>query len=78
MLTDQFKILFIPLVFVLTINVTSNDDGIRGKDYIGIKNSNLTIKAGGDGLKSTNDTEPDKGYIILENFHITNIIGILK
>ena len=24
MLTDQFKILFIPLVFVLTINVTSN------------------------------------------------------
>lgn len=53
-----------------TINVTSNDDGIRGKDYIGIKDANITIDAKSDGMKSTNDTNTEKGYILIENSNI--------
>ncbi len=50
-----------------TINVTAKDDGIRGKDYVGIKNANITIKSESDGIKATNDTDAEKGYIIIEN-----------
>lgn len=53
-----------------TINLTANDDGIRGKDYIGIKDASITINAKSDGMKSTNDTDIEKGYILIENSNI--------
>jgi hypothetical protein len=39
------------------------DDGIRGKDYIVVKNGNLTIAAQGDGLKADNAEDASRGYI---------------
>lgn len=53
-----------------TINIASNDDGIKGKDYVGIKNANIKVNAKADGIKSTNDTETDKGYVVIENSNI--------
>ena len=53
-----------------TINITSNDDGVKGKDYVGIKNANIKVNAKADGIKSTNDTETDKGYVVIENSNI--------
>jgi hypothetical protein len=53
------------------ITVNAVDDGIRGKDSVTIGNSNdtdfsglnLTVKASGDGIKSTNDSETGEGTI---------------
>lgn len=53
-----------------TINVTANDDAIRGKDSITIKEANIKINAKGDGFKATNDEEENKGYIIIESGNI--------
>ncbi|MDE5587155.1 MAG: carbohydrate-binding domain-containing protein, partial [Bacilli bacterium] len=46
---------------------TSADDGIRGKDSVYIKNGTFKIEAKGDGIKSTNDTDSEKGYVLIEN-----------
>lgn len=57
-----------------TINVTAADDGIRGKDSVKIGNEddtdfsdlNLTVKTtGGDGIKSTEETNTEKGYVTI-------------
>ena len=37
-----------------TILVTSADDGIRGKDYLVVRDRSVTVNAQGDGLKSDN------------------------
>lgn len=37
-----------------------------GKDSITIKGGNITINASGDGLKSTNSEETEKGYIDIQ------------
>jgi hypothetical protein len=52
---------------------SSVDDGIIGKDYIVIKNGNFSINATGDGLKSTNDEDAERGYIEISggDFSIT-------
>ena len=50
-----------------TIHVNAVDDGIRGKDYLVIKTGAITINAGGDALKSDNDEDEDKGYILVED-----------
>ena len=56
-----------------TYQITAVDNGIVGKDSVSVKNGNFTIEAGGDGIKSTNIEETDKGYVILEkgSFNIT-------
>lgn len=46
-----------------TINVTAVDDGVRGKDYVIIEGGTLDIAAGGDGVKSDNETHDTVGYI---------------
>ena len=53
---------------------TAKDDGMVGKDSVSVKNGDFTIQSGGDGIKSTNMEETDKGYILLENgtFQITS------
>ncbi len=45
------------------MNITSIDEGIRGKDYLIIKKGNFTIDSGGDGFKSDNDEDETRGYI---------------
>lgn len=40
-------------------------DGIRGKDSLYILNGEFQITSGGDGLKSTNDTDSEKGYVLI-------------
>jgi len=46
-----------------TINVTTVDDGIVGKNYISVEDGNILVVAGGDGLKSTNDGDVTQGFI---------------
>ena len=58
-----------------TYVIKSADDAIRGKDSVVVTNGTFTIDAGGDGIKSTNDTDADKGYILIKNgtFNITSV-----
>lgn len=51
----------------ITLNITSNDDGIRGKDYVIINNSTITINASSNGIKSTKENDTNKGYITVSN-----------
>ncbi|AZN42575.1 carbohydrate-binding domain-containing protein [Paenibacillus albus] len=50
-----------------TFEVKAADDGIVGRDLLAVKEgSTITVDAGGDGMKSTNDAEDkDKGYIAI-------------
>ncbi len=40
---------------------------MRGKDYLVIKDGNISITSQGDGLKSDNEDDATKGYISIEN-----------
>ncbi|MDZ7377533.1 MAG: carbohydrate-binding domain-containing protein, partial [candidate division KSB1 bacterium] len=51
----------------VSLNVTAKDDGIRGKDYVVIRDAKITVKAGGDGLKSDNATDATRGYIWIQS-----------
>lgn len=37
-----------------------------GRDLVAVKAGNITIEAGGDGVKATNDADPEKGNVALE------------
>nr|WP_198044592.1 carbohydrate-binding domain-containing protein [Lysinibacillus timonensis] len=50
-----------------TIEVDAVDDGIVGRDLFTMKNANITITALGDGLKSSNDEDEDKGHVVLQS-----------
>lgn len=50
-----------------TYEINSFDDAIRGKDSLVILNGNFNIDAGGDGIKATNDTDNNLGFILIEN-----------
>lgn len=54
--------------------INAEDDGMVGKDSVSVKSGDFTIVSGGDGIKSTNIEETDKGYVLLENgsFRITS------
>lgn len=55
-----------------TITVTAADDGIRGKDHVAITGGTVTVKqAGGDGIKSDNDTDADSGFIDISGGTVT-------
>lgn len=58
-----------------TITVTAADDGIRGKDYLVISGGTITVDAGGDGLKSTEDDDETKGFVELGEATITITSG---
>ena len=55
-----------------TYLITANDDGIRGKDSVYIVDGDFTISSVADAIKSTNETDPGKGFILVEkgNFNI--------
>ena len=48
-----------------TITVNAADDGLRGKDWLLIDGGTLTVTAGGDGLKSSEDDDETKGFVAL-------------
>ena len=52
-------------------NITSHDDGIRGKDSVYILGGTFVIDSEADGIKSTNDTDEGKGYIYIVNGDFT-------
>lgn len=47
------------------LSVDAADDGLRGKDWLVVDGGTLTVTAGGDGLKSTEDNDEAKGFIAL-------------
>ena len=47
------------------------DDGIVGKDSVVVAEASVTVTAGDDGVKSTNDEEEDKGYIQIDGNSVT-------
>lgn len=49
-----------------TVIVDAKDDAIRGKDYVQLKNSNITVNSEGDGIKSTNDSDESLGYVLIK------------
>ncbi len=58
------------------INVTSVNDGIKGKNYIAIKDATITIASNGDGLQSNNTEDSTKGYILVEGGKISIESGL--
>lgn len=59
-----------------TINVVSVNDGIKGKNYIAIKDVNLSIVSNGDGLQSNNTEDTTKGYILIDGGRIVIESGL--
>ena len=55
--------------------ISAIDDGIRGKDSVYIAGGTFNILAQQDAIKSTNDTDPDKGFVLIENGNITLSAG---
>ncbi|MBP5271936.1 MAG: carbohydrate-binding domain-containing protein, partial [Clostridia bacterium] len=49
-----------------TLDVTAAKKGLAGKDSIRIHDGTITVKAGGDGLHTSNDTDTDKGFVYIE------------
>lgn len=48
----------------LTVNANYNN-GITGKDSLTIKDADITVTSGGDALRSTNDSDPTLGYLVI-------------
>ncbi len=57
---------------IINTNVTVNakNHGINGKDSLLIQNSTVKVTSGGDGLRSTQDTDPTRGYAQFVNSNI--------
>lgn len=57
----------------LTLNVTSTGRAIEGKDCVKCSDAAVTVNAGGDGIKSTNTEDENRGYVYIESgsFNIT-------
>lgn len=50
-----------------SIDISSKNDGVKGKDGIACRNVNLQIDAKGDGLRASNTTDDSKGWIYLSS-----------
>ena len=48
-----------------TLDVTAVDDGIKGRDYLVVSGGVVTTRTGGQGLKSTKDSDDAAGYILI-------------
>lgn len=54
------------------ISVTAADDALRGKDALSISGGALTLRAGdGDGLKSDQEDDVRRGYIVVSGGEVT-------
>ncbi len=47
------------------ITVVAVDDAIRGKDYVVVNGGTMDLTAGGDGIKSDNDEDAERGYVLV-------------
>ena len=57
-----------------TYKITAVNQGITGKDCLMISDGNFDLNCGGDGLKSNNDEDEDRGYVYIKN-GIFNIVS---
>lgn len=48
-----------------SVTVTAVNHGITGKDSLTIKDADITVTSGGDALRSTNDSDPTLGYLVI-------------
>lgn len=48
-----------------SVTVTAVNHGINGKDSLTIKDADITVTSGGDALRSTNDSDPTLGYLVI-------------
>lgn len=51
----------------LTLNVIAKNHGVNGKDRHTLLNATVTVSCGGDAIRSTNDTDADRGNIVIRN-----------
>ena len=49
------------------LHIAAVDDGIVGRDMVAVETVDLTVQAGGDGIKSTNNSDTGKGFIAIED-----------
>ena len=49
-----------------TYDITSQEEGIRGKDSVSIAGGHFTIKSDGEAIKSTNDKNSGSGWIMID------------
>lgn len=54
-----------------TLDIQSEDDGLKGKDAVVIRGGQIDIQSGKDGIKANNDEDADKGYIWIDGGEIT-------
>ena len=54
-----------------TLDVTAVDDGIKGRDYLVVSGGVVTATTGGQGLKSTKDSDQAAGYILVSGGTVT-------
>lgn len=50
--------------------INSADDAIRGKDSVYILGGNFEIHSNADGIKTTNETDLDKGFVLIKGGNI--------
>jgi hypothetical protein len=58
-----------------TLVVDAVTDGIKGRDYVAVRDGDITITAGSDGIQSSHDEDPEKGFIYIENGMISITAG---
>ncbi len=49
-----------------TITIDAQDDGLKGKDCVIIRDGDLSIHSVKDGIKSNHENDPERGYIWIE------------
>ncbi|MBQ4317407.1 MAG: carbohydrate-binding domain-containing protein [Clostridia bacterium] len=57
-----------------TVNVTSKNVSLDGKDCVKISNATLNLQAGSDGIRSDNAEDASRGYVYIESGKI-NIVS---
>lgn len=58
------------------LTVTAVEDGLRGKDGVGIDAGEISVTCGGDGVHSSGDEEkPEKGWISLDSGTLSIVSG---
>lgn len=58
-----------------SLTVSAVDDAIRGKDYIVVDGATITATSGGDGLKSDNIEDAERGWVLIGGGDITIAAG---
>lgn len=58
-----------------SLSIDAVDDAIRGKDYIVVYEATITASAGGDGLKSDNIEDAERGWVLIGGGDITIAAG---